>query len=136
MYHVMDHCGMRDTFIADAEHYGRLNATVVHDRVVGVDVAGHNPHLESGGDLAYGKLLIASGARGRRLGVENEDAAGIYDFLGLADAEAIAAELPHVRKPVVIGGGLIGAEIAEVFHSHGQSTPSPCTTPTCSAMSC
>lgn len=117
MYHLMDHCAERDLYIGDDHHYRSLNATVVHDRAVSVDAHAHKVKLAGGDTLAYDRLLIATGALGRRLGVENEDAIGIYDFLSLTDANAIRADLPQARSAVVVGGGLIGAEIAEVFYS-------------------
>jgi NADPH-dependent 2,4-dienoyl-CoA reductase/sulfur reductase-like enzyme len=119
MYYVMDYCSRRDTYIADAEHYRRLNATIIHDRVTGVDVANHVLALESGDTRSYDKLLVATGAHGRALGVENEDAKGIYDFITLGDAEAILRDTEFVKRAAVIGGGLIGAEIAEVFAELG-----------------
>ncbi len=117
MYYVMDHCWRRDLYIADQEHYRRMNATLVHDKVTGVNAGAHELQLESGDTMPYDKLLIASGTRGNRLGVENEDADGIHDFVTLADADKILAETRTARRAMVIGGGLIGAEAAEVLHA-------------------
>jgi len=119
MYYAMDHCAESDIYIADEEYYRRLNARVVHDRVGAVDTEQRVLHLASGDALPYDKLLIASGAQPRRLGVDNEDADGIYDFTTIAETKQVLAGLAHAGRATVIGGGLIGSEAAEVFVSLG-----------------
>ena len=91
MYFVMDHCAERDTYIADKEHYRRLNARVIHDRVVGVEADAHELRLQSGNNVAYDKLLIASGSEPRKLGVVNEEAEGIY-----------AVSYTHLTLPTIL----------------------------------
>ena len=122
MYYMMDHCWKRDTYIADKEHYRRLNATLVFDAVTGVDVRAHELYLESGKTMPYDKLLIACGACPLKLGVANEDAEGIYDFVTLEDAEKLLAGSRTARRAAVIGGGLIGAEVAEVLRARKVPT--------------
>ncbi len=119
MYYAMDHCSRSDIHIADTGHYRRMNATVVRQRAVGVDTIEHTVALEDGARIEYDKLLIATGADARKMGIEGEDAAGVHDFVTLQDAENIVREAPQCRRAVVTGGGLIGAEVAEVFHELG-----------------
>ncbi|MGM0493305.1 MAG: NAD(P)/FAD-dependent oxidoreductase [Armatimonadota bacterium] len=114
MYYVMDHCDREDIYIAQKGHYERMNATKVFDEAIDVDVAAHRLICREG-EYDYDKLLIACGAEDRLLAVENEDADGIYGFINLRDADAILHDLPHCEKAIVTGGGLIGAEAAEVF---------------------
>jgi len=116
MYYVMEHCWKRDIFIADDEHYRRLNAELVFDTVIGVDTSQREVLLLSGQAMGYDKLCVCTGAAPRRLGVPNEDAEGVQDFIRLEDADSILRESAHAKRAVVIGGGLIGAEAAEVFH--------------------
>jgi NAD(P)H-nitrite reductase large subunit len=122
MYYAMDHCAKRDTYLADSVHYRRLGARLLHGRAVAVDPGAHIVALAEGGELPYDRLLIASGSAARRLGVPGEDAPGLHDFLTLADATAVMDSARGARQAVVIGGGLIGAEAAEVFHVLGLET--------------
>jgi 3-phenylpropionate/trans-cinnamate dioxygenase ferredoxin reductase subunit len=69
--------------------------------------------------LGYRKLLVATGARPKRLGVPGEDLAGVTPLWSLADAERIRTALPAVRRAVVIGGGFIAAELIEAFRLNG-----------------
>lgn len=119
MYYAMDHCWERDIYIADRIHYERLHAEVVHDRVVGVDTENHELALESGDKRDYEKLLLAVGASPRRMGIEGEDAEGVYDFTTLEHARKVRADAEKCERAAVVGGGLIGSEVAEVFHKLG-----------------
>ena len=61
------------------------------------------------------------GARARRLGVEGEDAAGVFTIRDLEDAVAVKRwlETEPVRHVVVVGGGYIGLEMAEAARDRG-----------------
>ncbi|MBB3312527.1 3-phenylpropionate/trans-cinnamate dioxygenase ferredoxin reductase subunit [Rhizobium sp. BK196] len=73
--------------------------------------------LSDGRVLTYEKLLMASGARPRRLACPGAERA--LDFRTHADAEAIFANARPGRSVVIIGGGLIGMELASVLRGKG-----------------
>jgi 3-phenylpropionate/trans-cinnamate dioxygenase ferredoxin reductase component len=66
----------------------------------------------SDGALAYGHLILAAGARQRRLEVPGVDLPEVFALRTIADATAIRGRLGAGRKVVVIGAGFIGLEIA------------------------
>lgn len=88
-------------------------------RVVRLDPALRTVSLADGRELGYGKLLVATGARPRRLGVPGEDLPGVSPLWSLADAECIRSTLDGVRHAVVIGGGFIAAELLEALRLRG-----------------
>jgi NAD(P)H-nitrite reductase large subunit len=53
--------------------------------VVRVDPAAHAVHLLGGRRVPYDRLLIASGARPRLLGLKGEELSGVYTLRTLAD---------------------------------------------------
>ena len=69
----------------------------------------------------FDRVVLATGARARRLGVPGEDAAGVFTIRDLEDAEAVARWLDTepVRHVVVVGGGYIGIEMAEAARHRG-----------------
>ncbi|QKK23292.1 NAD(P)/FAD-dependent oxidoreductase [Rhizobium hidalgonense] len=69
--------------------------------------------LSDGRLLRYEKLLLATGARPRRLTCPG--AAGAHDFRTHADAEAIFSRVAPGRSVAIIGAGLIGMELAAVL---------------------
>jgi 3-phenylpropionate/trans-cinnamate dioxygenase ferredoxin reductase subunit len=87
--------------------------------VSGLDSAARTVTLVDGRILRYDKLLIATGARPRRLGVPGEELDGVSPLWSLADADRIRAMLAHARHAVVVGGGFISAELVEAFRLHG-----------------
>ncbi len=80
--------------------------------VVAVDVTARVVVLDSGQELEYQKVLIATGGRNRRLGVPGAELAGIHYLRTVADCEAIKREAVAGRNAVVVGMGFIGCEVA------------------------
>jgi 3-phenylpropionate/trans-cinnamate dioxygenase ferredoxin reductase component len=80
--------------------------------VAAVDAAGHAVRLESGEELAYQKLLIATGGRNRRLQVPGAELPGIHQLRSVADCDAIKREAIAGRHAVIVGMGFIGCEVA------------------------
>ena len=82
------------------------------DSVVAVDPAAHQLALGSGRDLKYGKLLIATGGRNRRLQVPGAELPGIHYLRTVAECDAIKHEAVAGRRALVVGMGFIGCEVA------------------------
>src|SRR4051812_36558489 len=60
----------------------------VESGVVGVDVAGHAVVLDSGQELGYQKILIATGGRNRRLEVPGGHLTGIHYLRTVSECDA------------------------------------------------
>jgi 3-phenylpropionate/trans-cinnamate dioxygenase ferredoxin reductase component len=80
--------------------------------VAGVDPAAHTVVLDSGESISYQKVLIATGARNRRLGVPGAELPGIHYLRTVAECDAIKQEAVAGRRAVVVGMGFIGCEVA------------------------
>lgn len=80
--------------------------------VLSVDATGRTVALDSGEQLAYEKLLIATGGRNRRLDVPGSDLEGIHQLRTVAQCDAIKREAVSGRHAVVVGMGFIGCEVA------------------------
>jgi 3-phenylpropionate/trans-cinnamate dioxygenase ferredoxin reductase component len=84
------------TFLAGAE-------------AAGADTAAHVLELADGRRLPYRSLLLATGARARRLPFGG---APVHVLRSYADSVALRARLAPGRRVAVIGGGFIGLELA------------------------
>jgi 3-phenylpropionate/trans-cinnamate dioxygenase ferredoxin reductase component len=87
------------------------------DRLVGstvavLDTAAHTVLLGSGQELQYGKVLIATGGRNRKLELPGADLPGVRYLRTVADCEAIKGEAVAGRRAVVVGMSFIGSEVA------------------------
>jgi len=80
--------------------------------VLTVDSASHRIALETGGELEYQKLLIATGGRNRRLQAPGAELPGIHYLRTVAECDAIKREAVANRRAVVVGMGFIGCEVA------------------------
>jgi 3-phenylpropionate/trans-cinnamate dioxygenase ferredoxin reductase component len=90
--------------------------------VTRIDRAAGAVELATGERLAYGDLVLATGARNRALPVEGADLDGVLSVRHLADADDVRRRLAHARSVVVIGGGFIGLEIAATAVQAGIPT--------------
>jgi phenylglyoxylate dehydrogenase epsilon subunit len=77
--------------------------------------------LSSGREIAYGKLLVASGARPVVPPIPGLDRARFYVLRTLDDALALRDALSGARRAVVLGAGLVGMHAAENLANAGAS---------------
>lgn len=67
----------------------------------------------AGDEIHYGRLLIATGSRPKRLLVPGEQLPGVHYLRRKADCEAVRARIATgVKRAVVLGGSFLGLEIA------------------------
>ncbi len=80
-------------------------------RAAGLDPTARRLRLDSGAELRYGQLLIATGGSARRLpfleGFEN-----VHYLRTLADARRLRGELRAGARLAIVGAGFIGQEVA------------------------
>jgi 3-phenylpropionate/trans-cinnamate dioxygenase ferredoxin reductase subunit len=81
-------------------------------RVTGIDTSARSLVLDSGRELDYQKLLLATGGRNRRLEVPGSELPGIHYLRTIAECDAIKAEVALDRRAVIVGMGFIGCEVA------------------------
>jgi 3-phenylpropionate/trans-cinnamate dioxygenase ferredoxin reductase subunit len=88
-------------------------------RVTRVDATQKVMELDDGESVSYDALLVATGARNRRIPIPGLDLEGIYDLRTVADCDRIRAEISPGRKAVVVGMGFIGSEVAASLRHSG-----------------
>lgn len=86
--------------------------TIRGNGVVKINAKDHNVVLKNSDVVAYDKLLLATGGAARRL--PNFDALGkhVYTLRNLEDSQALVPVLQPGRRLILIGGGVIGLELA------------------------
>lgn len=89
-------------------------------RVDAVDPAAKTVTTAAGDAIGYGQLIWAAGGHARRLTCSGHDLVGVHTVRTRADADRMMAELPDVRRAVVIGGGYIGLEAASALSKQGR----------------
>jgi NAD(P)H-nitrite reductase large subunit len=78
---------------------------------------------ESGGRIVFDRLLIATGAQAITPPWSGVSLNGVFTYRTLGDALSIAdgVKLSQNKKAVVIGGGILGVEMAEILSRLGLS---------------
>ena len=88
----------------------RLN-TVIEQ----VDASKKRLRGNSGEEFECDHLLLATGARARKLDDRGSDLENVFYLRSLKDSEAIRSRSAGAKTAVVIGGGFIGMEVASVL---------------------
>lgn len=88
-------------------------------RASAIDRARHMVSFEDDSVLAYDHLVLATGARNRRLQVPGADLQNVFYLRSVDEASALKAQLAAGKRVVVIGAGFIGLEFAAAAAKHG-----------------
>jgi 3-phenylpropionate/trans-cinnamate dioxygenase ferredoxin reductase component len=88
-------------------------------RAVSIDRPGGRVCFEDGSVLPYDHLVLATGARNRRLQVPGVDLENVFYLRSLTEANALKLQLTAGKKAVVVGAGFIGLEFAASAAKHG-----------------
>jgi len=91
----------------------------LESEVTSVAAAARRIQLRSGEELAFDKLILATGSQVRKLDAPGADLAGIFYLRSLADSKCIRERAAAAKHAVVIGGGFIGMEVASVLAQKG-----------------
>jgi len=82
------------------------------ERATQVDAAARSVTLAGGTQLAFSKLVFATGSQPIKPDIPGMDLPGVLTFRDVDDVNAIAATKAAGARVVVIGGGLLGLEAA------------------------
>ena len=77
-----------------------------------IDRSGKKVALAGGGEVAYDRLLLATGREPRRLPLDGVAAERVLYLRDLADADRLRAALRPGARLAIVGGGFIGLEVA------------------------
>ena len=76
--------------------------------------------LKKGENISYDKLIIATGSKPNKFGWPGQDLKGVQGLYSKQDLENIEKYAPDnktCKRAVIVGGGLIGIELAEMLRS-------------------
>lgn len=67
--------------------------------------------------LVYDRLVIATGSEPNKFGWPGQDLPGVQGFYSLQDLSLLESNAQGAQRAVIVGGGLIGVEVAEMLQS-------------------
>ena len=112
--------GFKPSFILDAESCHDLKIELkLSSKVSALDSKRKAVTLETGEQIEYEKLLIATGASPTKLSIPGSHLKGVHYLRTFDDSFAIRAHAKKAKHAVVIGGGFIGVEIVSLLAQQG-----------------
>ncbi len=119
MYLYMGHMRLGDLHPYERRFWDDLRIERVRAWVEHIDTRERRLRLDRGEAMPYDLLLLATGAQPNRFGWPGQDLQRVQGLYSLQDVETLERATPVVRHAVLVGGGLIGIELAEMLHSRG-----------------
>ena len=120
MYVFMGHMRPKDVQPYEDWFWGKNRINLVRARVTSVDFDLKKLYTNSLEKIfSYDKLIIATGSKSNKFGWAGQDLDGVHGLYHWQDLEAMQRHAKKgVRRAIIVGGGLIGIEMAEMFLSH------------------
>ena len=120
MYVYMGHMKFEHTQPYENWFWKKNRIDLVKDFVTTVAPSENEVHLASGTKISYDKLVIATGSKPNKFGWPGQDLEGVqglYSKQDLDNLEKFAPDKETCKRAVIVGGGLIGIEMAEMLRS-------------------
>jgi NAD(P)H-nitrite reductase large subunit len=117
MYVYMGHVKQSNTHLYEDWFWDKNRIKRIKSRVKTVNIAEKSLFLDNNETINYDKLIIATGSKPNKFGWPGQDLIGVQGLYHLQDLETMEQYSPGLQRAVIVGGGLIGIEMAEMFHS-------------------
>ncbi|SMG30864.1 NAD(P)/FAD-dependent oxidoreductase [Arenibacter troitsensis] len=120
MYVYMGHMKFEHTQPYENWFWKKNRLNLVNGYVSKVDTTNKKLILQSAEEIDYDKLIIATGSKPNKFGWPGQDLKGVQGLYSKQDLELLEANAPNsevCKRAVIVGGGLIGIELAEMLRS-------------------
>ncbi len=117
MYIYMGHMQFGHTKPYEDWFWKKNKIDLVQDFVEHINSNKKNLTLKSGQTISYDILIIASGSVSNKFGWPGQDIKGVQGLYSYQDLQLMEENTKGIKHAVIVGGGLIGVEVAEMLHS-------------------
>ncbi len=118
MYIYMGHLGYKETKPYEDWFWAKNKINLKRAWVQHIDFDKKVLQFDKGEDLQYDKLVIACGSKPNKFGWKGQDLNGVQGLYAYQDLELLEKNTSKkINRAVIVGGGLIGIELAEMLHS-------------------
>lgn len=117
MYVYMGHMRFEDIKPYEDWFWDKNRIDLVLDHVDQIEFGNSQLQLKSGNTIKYDNLILALGSKSNMFGWPGQDLNGVGGLYNLQDLESMERYSKGLERAVICGGGLIGIEMAEMFHS-------------------
>ncbi len=117
MYIYMGHMRLKDTQPYEDWFWSKNRIELLKDHVQEVNFSNNLLKMQTGPPVRYDKLIIAVGSSSNKFGWPGQDLDRVQGLYSLQDLQLMEQYSQGLRRAVIVGGGLIGIEMAEMLHS-------------------
>lgn len=125
MYVYMGHMTFEHTKPYEKWFWKKNRINLIYKYVSSISTSESQLIFEDETTLKYDKLVIATGSQPNKFGWPGQDLKGVTGLYHKQDLETVEAYAPNnttCKRAVIVGGGLIGIELAEMLHSRNIPT--------------
>lgn len=120
MYVYMGHMKFEHTQPYENWFWKKNRIDLLNAFVNKVDTDNKKLILQNSQEIKFDKLIIATGSKSNKFGWPGQDLKGVQGLYSKQDLELLEVNAPNkkdCKRAVIVGGGLIGIEMAEMLRS-------------------
>lgn len=115
MYVYMGHMKFEHIQPYEPHFWEKNRIQLKQAKVTNIDTTNKQLVFESGEQINYDSLVIATGSKPNKFGWKGQDLKRVGGLYSKQDLEYVEACSEGLKTAVIVGGGLIGIELAEMF---------------------
>lgn len=117
MYIYMGHMKFEHTKPYEDFFWSKNRITLVKEYVTAIDPLKKTLFTSDSSAIPFDILIIASGSVTKKFDWPGQNLKGVISMYSYPDLQEIEERTKNIRNAVIVGGGLIGIELAEMLHS-------------------
>jgi len=117
MYIYMGHMKYEHTKPYEDQFWVKNRIILIRNKVREINSGEKKLLCQDGREINYDYLILALGSRSNKFGWPGQDLKGVQGLYSYQDLEQIEIQTKGISKAVIVGGGLIGIEMAEMLLS-------------------
>ena len=117
MYVFMGHMKFEHTQSYENDFWKKNKINLLQGLVTTVLTASKEIVLSNNDTIKFDKLVLATGSKPNKYGWPGQDLKGVTGLYHKKDLENLEEWAPQTKRAVIVGGGLIGIELAEMLRS-------------------
>lgn len=117
MYVYMGHLRWKDIQPYENDFWEKNRITLKKTWVQAIDTEQKILHYDRDETQTYDVLILATGSQPNKFGWPGQDLENVHGLYSMQDLMAMEQASIGLKRAVIVGGGLIGIEMAEMFHS-------------------
>ncbi len=121
MYIYMGHMKYEHTKPYEDWFWEKNKLGLIRNEVISIDFENKKLKFKNSESLSYDKLILATGSKPNKFGWKGQNLNGVQGLYSYQDLEKLEEITPKIKTGVIVGGGLIGIELAEMLKSRGKN---------------